>query len=370
MAERDFYEVLGVQRGATDEEIKRAYRKLAQEHHPDKHRGEKHAEERFKEINQAYDVLKDPEKRARYDRFGYVGASGAGFRDSGFADAGFGDFQEIFSDVFGDFFGGQRRQAGPERGADLRYDLNISFNEAAFGSEKAIEVPRIARCGSCSGSGAKPGTQPSRCDRCSGTGQQRLQQGFFTISRPCGACHGRGTVIKTPCQSCSGSGRTRETHKLTVKIPPGVDTGSRLRVMGEGSDGERGGPKGDLYVVMNVEPHPIFERQDDDIICEIPIAFAQAALGAEIEVPTLEGTTKLKIPAGTQSGKVFRLSNKGIASVHTGRRGDQHVVVKVETPTKLTKRQRELLEEFAEISGDETMPLKTSFFDKVKEIFE
>lgn len=370
MTDRDYYEVLGVSRGATDEEIKRAYRKLAQEHHPDKHRGRKEAEERFKEINHAYDILKDADKRAQYDRFGFVGAGGAGYRDSGFSDAGFGDFQEIFSDVFGDFFGGQRRQSAPQRGADLRYDLNLSFNEAAFGTEKTLDVPRVVRCGTCSGAGAKPGTQPVKCDRCAGTGQQKLQQGFFTIARPCGACQGRGTVIKNPCQTCSGSGRVRDTNKITVKIPHGVDTGSRLRVTGEGNEGERGGPRGDLYVVMNVEPHSIFERQDDDIICEIPIAFTQAALGAEIEVPTLEGTMKLKVPAGTQSGKVFRMSGKGIASVHTGRRGDQHVVVKVETPTKLTKRQRELLEEFASVSGDETMPLKTSFFDKVKEIFE
>ncbi|MBI5642187.1 MAG: molecular chaperone DnaJ [Deltaproteobacteria bacterium] len=368
MEEKDFYKILGVERGASDEEIKKAYRRLAHEFHPDKHSGDKDKEEKFKLINEAYENLKDPDKRAQYDRFGYVG-SGQG--QQGYRDAGFGaDFQDIFGEVFSDFFGGARRRPGPERGADLRYDLDISFEEAAFGAEKTINIPRTVNCSACNGSGAKPGTQPTVCSGCRGTGQVRFQQGFFSISRPCSTCHGTGAVIKDPCTECRGAGKVRTVSTLTVKVPPGVDTGSRLRLTGEGEYGERGGIPGDLYIVMSVSPHPIFRRENDDIICEVPISFPQAALGAEIEVPTLEGQVKLKIPPGTQSGKVFRLKNKGIASVHTGRRGDAQVILKVETPSKLNKRQKELLEEFAEISGEDTTPLRKNFFSKVKEIFE
>lgn len=368
--DKDFYKVLGVERGASDDEIKKAYRKLAHQYHPDKHKGDKDIEEKFKEINQAYEVLKDPEKRAQYDRFGYVGA---GPGPGGYRDAGFNaDFQDLFSDVFSDFFGGagSRRRNAPQRGADLRYDIELEFEEAAFGTEKKVNIPRTIICSVCNGSGAKPGTAPATCPTCRGVGQVRFQQGFFSISRPCNTCDGAGSIISDPCAECKGSGRTSSTSSLNVKIPPGVDTGSRLRLTGEGEYGERGGPPGDLYIVVTVKPHPIFVRHNDDIICEVPVSFSQAALGAEIEVPTLEGPAKLKVPPGTQSGKVFRLKGKGIASVHTGRRGDAQVVLKVETPTKLSKRQRELLEELAAVSGEETEPLRKNFFSKVKEIFE
>lgn len=369
--EKDYYKILGVSRDATDDEIKKAYRKLAQELHPDKHSGDKEKEDSFKLINEAYEVLKDPQKKAHYDRFG--AASGAGFGGPGGPEAGFGaDFQDIFSEVFSDFFGGGggRRRPGPERGADLRVDVEITFEESAFGSEKTVKVSRTVQCNSCGGSGAKPGTSPVQCATCRGMGQVRFQQGFFSVSRTCPTCHGAGSMIKDPCTACMGAGKTRSTAPLTVKIPAGVDTGSRLRLSGEGEYGDRNGPSGDLYIFITVLPHEIFRREENDVICEVPISFAQAALGSEIEVPTIEGPAKLKIPAGTQSGKFFRMPGKGIASVHTGRRGDQQVIIKVETPTKLNKRQKELLQEFAEISGEETTPLRKNFFSKVKEMFE
>ncbi|WKZ33575.1 MAG: molecular chaperone DnaJ [Thermodesulfobacteriota bacterium] len=370
MDEKDFYKILGVSRDATVDEIKKAYRKLAHQYHPDKHAGDKEKEDRFKLINEAYETLKDPQKKANYDRFGYAG-SGAGFGGGG-APGGFGaDFQDIFGEVFSDFFGGGgRRRPGPERGADLRFDLEISFDEAAFGTEKTVKVERTVACSACSGSGAKPGTHPVTCSTCGGAGQVRFQQGFFSIARTCPACQGQGSVIKDPCGECRGSGKTRSVAPLTIKIPGGVDTGSRLRLAGEGEYGDRNGPSGDLYIFITVRPHPIFRREKDDVICEVPISFSQAGLGAEIEVPTIEGPAKLKVPAGTQSGKLFRLPGRGIASVHTGRRGDEQVIIKVETPTKLNKRQKELLQEFAEISGEDTTPLRKNFFSKVKEIFE
>ncbi len=371
--QKDYYKILGVGKDASDDEIKRAYRKLAQGLHPDKHSGDKDKEDSFKLINEAYEVLKDPQKKAHYDRFGFAG-SGSGFGGGpGGPEAGFGaDFQDIFSEVFSDFFGGGggRRRPGPERGADLRFDLEITFEEAAFGTEKTVKVPRTVQCNKCSGTGAKPGTSASACSTCHGAGQVRFQQGFFSVSRTCPACKGAGSIIKDPCTECMGAGKTRSTTPLTVKIPAGVDTGSRLRLSGEGEYGDRNGPSGDLYIFITVLPHSIFMREENDVICEVPISFAQAALGSEIEVPTIEGPAKLKVPAGTQSGKVFRMPGKGIASVHTGRRGDQQVIIKVETPTKLNKRQKELLQEFAEISGEETTPLRKNFFSKVKEMFE
>ncbi|MBI5888298.1 MAG: molecular chaperone DnaJ [Deltaproteobacteria bacterium] len=366
MDEKDFYKILGVERNASDDDIKKAYRKLAQQFHPDKHAGEKAAEEKFKLINAAYECLKTPEKRAQYDRFGYAGAGpGPGFRP----DAGFGaDFQDLFSEVFSDFFGG--RQRGPSRGADLRYDVELTFEEAAFGTDKKINIPKNAVCGQCQGTGAKAGTSRTQCAACKGRGEVRFQQGFLSISRPCPACGGQGSVIKDPCPGCGGAGRVRATNTLTVKFPPGVETGSRLRIAGEGDFGERGALAGDLYIVISVKPHAIFTRENDDVICEMPIAFTQAALGAEVEVPTIEGPVTLKIPPGTQSGKVFRLKGKGIASLQTGRRGDEQVIIRVETPAKLSKRQREILEEFASLSGEDTMPLRKNFFSKVKDIFE
>lgn len=370
MEEKDYYKILGVSRDASPEDVKKAFRRLVHQYHPDKHKGDREVEEKFKKINEAYEVLKDPKKRGQYDRFGYAG-QGTGYGESGFGAADFGaDFQDIFGDVFSEFFGGRRRGPSPERGMDLRYDLDISFDEAAFGTEKSVKVPKAETCGDCSGSGARPGTQPVVCPNCRGAGQVRYQQGFFAVSRPCSACAGTGKVVSDPCPKCTGSGRVHVTKNITVKVPPGVDSGSRLRISGEGEAGRRGGPPGDLYIILRVKPHPIFKRHNDDIICEVPIGFPQAALGAEIEVPTIEGEAKLKIPAGTQSGKVFRLRHKGIASLHTGTRGDQQVVVRVETPTKLSDRQKEILEEFAALSGEDTTPLRKNFFSKVKEIFE
>lgn len=369
MGEKDYYKLLGVERDAGADEIKKAFRRLAQKLHPDKHKGDPEIEEKFKAINEAYEVLKDPNKRAQYDRFGYVGA-GPGGAGPGYREAGFGaDFQDLFGDVFSDFFGGRRRP-GPEQGADLRYDLEISFEEAAFGAEKTLEIPRTSSCGKCSGSGARPGTSPVTCATCNGAGQVRLQQGFFSIARSCPACNGKGTVIKDPCVDCGGAGKVRVKRSLKVKVPPGVDAGSRLRIVGEGDSGDRGGPPGDLYVVLHVAPHEFFVRENDDVICEAEISFPQAALGAEIEVPTIEGPVKLKVPQGTQTGKVFRLKGKGIASLRTGRRGDEQVVVRVVTPTGLTKRQKELLEEFAGVSGEQGSSSEKNFFSKVKEIFE
>ncbi|MDP2690673.1 MAG: molecular chaperone DnaJ, partial [Deltaproteobacteria bacterium] len=280
MEEKDYYKTLGVSRDASGDEVKKAFRKLAHEFHPDKHKGDKDIEEKFKSINEAYEVLKDPDKRAQYDRFGYVGAGpgpGPGYRETGFGS----DFQDLFGDVFSEFFGGGRR-AGPEAGADLRYDLEITFEEAAFGVDKTIDIPRTSACGNCSGTGARPGTSPVSCSTCGGAGQVRFQQGFFSISRTCPACGGRGTVVKDPCPECSGAGKVRVRRSITVKVPPGVDSGSRLRVVGEGEGGERGGPPGDLYVVLIVAPHPIFRRENDDIVIEVPVTFPLAALGGEL----------------------------------------------------------------------------------------
>jgi len=365
MTRKDYYEILEISRGASDEDIKKSYRRLAHKYHPDKNPGDKSSEEHFKEINAAYEVLKDPDKRAQYDRFGYA-ETGTGYGQG----AGVGvDFQDLFGDVFGDFFGTTRRRTRGQRGADLRYDIEITFEEAAFGTEKKIKLPKTAKCKKCQGSGAKPGTSPSQCPTCNGKGQVSYQQGFFSISRPCSRCKGEGAVIKEPCAECNGMGRVNTMQSLTVKIPHGVETDTRLRLSGEGESGTHGGPPGDLYIVISVKPHPIFQRQNDDIICEVPVSFPQAALGAEIDVPTLEGNIKLNIPTGTQAGKVFRLKGKGIASLHTGQRGDQNVIIKVETPIRLTQRQKELLEEFAKISGEETNPIKKNFLEKVRELF-
>ncbi|MBI3398949.1 MAG: molecular chaperone DnaJ [Deltaproteobacteria bacterium] len=366
MAKRDYYEILDIDRNASDEEIKKAYRRLAHKYHPDKNPGDKSTEEHFKEINAAYEILKNPDKRAQYDRFGYAEAGTASNFGQG---GGFGaDFQDLFGEVFGDFFGASRRRAKGQRGADLRYDLDIAFEEAAFGTEKKIKLPKTAKCQECQGSGAKQGTSPVPCTTCNGRGQVTYQQGFFSISRPCSRCKGEGTIVKEPCRECNGAGRINTMQSLSVKVPAGVETDTRLRLSGEGESGVHGGHSGDLYIIISVKSHPIFQRQNDDIVCEVPISFPQAALGADIDVPTLEGNVKLKIPTGTQSGKIFRLKGKGIASLHTGQRGDQNVIIKIETPTKLTVRQKELLEEFAKISGEETNPIKKNFLEKVKEI--
>jgi len=371
LAKRDYYEVLGVNRNASETEIKKAYRKLALKHHPDKNPGDKEAEEVFKEASEAYAVLSDSQKRAQYDQFGHAGMNGGGFSE-GFGGFGGGSpFEDIFGDIFGDIFsggGGARRGRG-RRGDDLRYNLTITFEEAAFGHETNIEVPRHQTCSTCSGSGSRPGSQPVTCPTCRGAGQVRHQQGFFSLTRPCPDCGGEGRIIKDPCPDCRGTGRVREKRSLSIKIPAGVETGNRLKLSGEGEAGAQGGPPGDLYVVITVKDHPIFQRDGRDVICEVPISFPQAALGHELEVPTLEGKVKLKIPAGTQSGKVLRLPGKGIPSLQGYGRGDQLVVVRVETPSRMTARQRELLEEFARESGEEVHPMGKGFFDKVKEMF-
>jgi molecular chaperone DnaJ len=368
-AKKDYYELLGVNRNASEDEIKKAYRKLALQYHPDRNPGNKQAEEKFKEVSEAYSVLSDPQKRAQYDQFGH-----AAFGEGGPFAGGFdfsGGFEDIFGDIFGEFFGtgaGGRRR-GRARGEDLRYNLTLKFEEAVRGAEKKIKIPRHGPCETCRGSGAKPGTAPQTCPTCRGRGQVSFQQGFFSVSRTCGQCQGQGTIIKDPCSACGGAGRVRTMHTLSIKIPPGVDNGSRLKLRGEGESGPAGGTPGDLYVVIQVEPHPIFIRDELDIVCEIPISFVQAALGAEIDVPTLEGKVKMKIPAGTQSGKVFRLKGKGVKDHQGYRQGDQLVRVVVETPTRLTAKQRELLKEFAALSGEEVNPLSKGFFDKMKELF-
>jgi len=368
---RDYYEVLGVSRTASEEEVKKAYRKLALKYHPDRNPGDTAAEEKFKEASEAYQVLCDAERRAQYDRFGHAAfeQAGGGFGGFDFAAAG---FEDLFGDLFGDFFGTARGRSGrarARRGEDLRFDLELSFEEAAFGTEKVVKVPRAVGCGECDGTGARKGTEQSVCSACRGSGQVRFQQGFFSIAKTCGQCGGAGSVIKDPCRSCGGSGVARETQKLNVKIPAGVDTGSRLKLRGEGGGGTSGGPAGDLYVIISVKDHPFFQRQDNDIICEVPISFPQAALGDELDVPTLDGKVKMKILSGTQSGAVFRLRGRGVPDPRGYGKGDQLVRVTVETPRRLTARQRELMEEFARLSGEEVHPISKGFFDKMKEMF-
>lgn len=369
MEKADYYDILGVQKSVAQEEIKKAYRKQALKYHPDKNSGDKAAEERFKEVNEAYVVLSDPEKRELYDRYGHAafsGGGGGGFRE----DFGFRGFEDIFSDVFGDIFGTGRRGTRGARGADLRYHLTIDFTEAVFGVEAKIQVPRHETCEHCGGSGAEPPSQPETCPTCRGTGQVRTQQGFFTVARTCSGCRGTGRVIKSPCKQCHGSGKVKKTRTLTVKVPPGVETGTRLRLSGEGEKGSGAGPFGDLYVVIEVKAHELFERHGNDIVVVVPITFPEAALGTEIEVPTIEGLVKLKIKAGTQSGQSHVLRGKGVPHISGHGRGDQHVVVRVETPTKLSRRQKDILEEFRRESHDETHPETQGFFEKVKEIFQ
>ncbi len=354
MAKRDYYEVLGVSRNATEDEIKKAYRKLALQYHPDRNPGDREAEEKFKEAAEAYEVLRDPQKKELYDLYGHEGLKGTGF--TGFR--GFEDIFSTFSDIFEDFFGfgtgsRRRRQSHAQPGQDLRYDLTISFEEAAFGTEKEIEVPRSENCSSCKGTGVAPGTSRSECPYCHGTGQVTHSQGFLTISTTCSHCRGEGSFITHPCKECRGGGRVKREKKIHLTIPGGVDTASRLRIQGEGEPGFRGGPPGDLYVIIHTEPHEFFEREGDDIYCQIPISFPQAAIGTRLDIPTLEGTESLEVPPGTQSGEVFRLRGGGTKHLRGGGRGDQIIQVIVKTPTRLGKRQKELLEEFAKLSGEE-----------------
>ncbi len=360
---KNYYDILGVAKDASPEEIKKAFRQLALKHHPDRNAGEKASEDKFKEINEAYSCLSDPEKRAHYDRFGTSeGFGGAGYGPFG-AGAGFGD---IFEDFFGDIFGGGQRRQRPTRGSDLRYDLTISLEEAVFGTEKVITFPKLERCGTCSGTGAEPGTQAEVCGACKGAGQIRYQQGFFSVAKTCSKCSGSGRVVTHPCKKCKGQGSVREQKTVNLKIPPGVDEASRLKISGEGEPGHYNGPPGDLYVVLDVEEHPFFKRQGTELYCELPVSFTDAALGAEVEVPTLDGSSKLKIPAGTQSGKLFTLKHKGAPRVGSSQRGSQIVRITIDVPKKLNQRQKELLEEFASISADET---GKSLKDRLKHLF-
>jgi molecular chaperone DnaJ len=363
---RDYYEVLGVERGADGDTLKSAFRKIAMASHPDRNPGDKAAEERFKEASEAYEVLSDSEKRARYDQFGHAGFQGFGGAGGGFRSV---DINDIFGEIFGDIFGGGgRRGRSRSRGADLRYNLEISFEEAAFGCDVQVKIPRPKKCETCDGTGSKS-KQTRTCPTCGGAGEVRFTQGFFAVARACGQCGGTGTTVTDPCKDCKGSGKVESQTNLQVKIPPGVDTGTRVRLAGEGEVGEHGGAPGDLYVVVHVKEHPIFVREEYEVLCEVPISFTQAALGDQLEVPTLDGKVKMKIPAGTQTGKVFRLKGKGIPHLHSGGRGDQHVRVMVETPTELNGKQRELLEQFAAASGEKTNPQTSSFFEKVKQLF-
>lgn len=373
MTKRDYYEVLGVNKDASDEEIKKAYRRLAMKHHPDRNPDNPKAEEHFKEAKEAYEILSDSGKRAAYDQYGHAGVDSTMRGGGGQGFEGFGGgFADAFGDIFGDIFGGGGRRSNVYRGADLRYNLEISLEEAARGTETKIRIPTMTECETCHGSGAKPGTQPITCPTCAGHGQVRMQQGFFSIQQTCPNCHGSGKVVQSPCPACHGVGRLKQHKTLSVKIPAGVDEGDRIRLSGEGEAGVNGGPPGDLYVVIQIKPHGVFQRDHNDLHCEMPISFTIAALGGEIEIPTLEGSAKIKIPAETQSGKVFRLRGKGIKGVRSSNYGDLMCHVVVETPVNLTERQRELLRELEEINrrdGDRHNPRAKSWMEKVKEFF-
>src|SRR5579883_1623004 len=368
-AKRDYYEVLGVSRTANDQEIKSAYRKLALQYHPDRNPGNQDAEEAFKEAAEAYSVLSDAQKRANYDRFGHAGVGGAGGA-GGFDPSVFSDFSDILGDIFGfgDIFGGGRRGGSRvQRGSDLRYDLELKFEEAAFGVTKKIKVPRHETCMDCNGTGGEKGSAPTTCQTCNGYGQVRFQQGFFSITRTCGQCHGTGQIIKNRCAVCHGDGRVVKEKILELKIPAGVDNGSKLRVSGEGDAGGKGGPSGDLYVVLNVLDHEFFERREHDLFCHIPITFPQAALGTQIAVPTLEREEeKLSIPAGTQTGSTFRIKGRGISKRGGSARGDLYVTVNVAVPAKLNREQKELLTKFASTIETENKPIQKKILERVK----
>ena len=374
MAKRDYYEILSVSRTASDGELKTSYRKLAMQWHPDKNPGNAEAETKFKEISEAYDCLKDPQKRAAYDRYGHAAFENGGAGGQG----GFsGDFTSAFSDIFDDLFGGMggrrggARSGGRERGADLRYNLEISLEDAFSGKTAQIELPTNVVCVTCSGTGAKAGTQPVQCKTCQGSGRIRHAQGFFTLERTCASCQGRGSVIADPCKSCSGAGRVVKERTLEVNIPPGVEDGTRIRLGGEGEAGMRGGGNGDLYIFLSVTQHQIFQREGADLYCRVPVSMVTATLGGEFDVPTVDGgRSKVKVPEGTQGGKRFRLSGKGMPVLRSRERGDMYVQVSVETPQKLTKRQKELLKEFDKESSKDTQPESTGFFSTMREFFK
>jgi len=384
LSKRDYYEVLGVSKSASDSELKKAYRKLAMKYHPDKNQGNKEAETKFKEASEAYDILSNSQKKAQYDQFGHAGMGGGGFGGgfNGFGGGGI-DLEEALrtfmgefgggggggGSIFDDFFGGgssRRYPKGAKKGSDLRYDLEISFEESASKAKKEIKLTRLLTCEKCSGSGAASGDARSTCGTCGGSGNVRQTQGFFSISRTCPRCNGDGSIVKNPCSSCKGRGRKETTKTVTLTIPAGIANGMQMKVGGEGEAGIRSGPDGDLYVVIHVKDHPFFERNNNDILCEVPISFPVAALGGEVLVPTLHAKVKLKIPAGTQNGRVFRLKEKGMPDIHGYGYGDQLVKIIVETPTNLNQRSKELLNEFAEVTGDEVHPKSSSFLGKVK----
>lgn len=372
MAKRDYYEVLGVDRDTDEKDIKKAYRRVAMKYHPDRNPDDPNADDKFKEASEAYEVLCDAEKRAAYDRYGHAGVEGQ-MGEGGF---GGGNFSDIFGDVFGDIFGGAgggRGRGGAQRGSDLRYTLDISLEDAVRGTTVEIRVPTLVSCSTCSGSGARKGSKPATCGTCGGAGQVRMQQGFFQVQQTCPTCRGRGSTISDPCTSCRGQGRVEKTKKLSVKVPPGVDTGDRIRLAGEGEAGTEGGPAGDLFVQMSVKQHPIFERDGKHLYCEVPITFADAALGGELEVPTLDGRVKLKIPAETQTGKLFRLRGKGVQPVRGGGVGDLLCRAVIETPVNLSKTQKDLLRELQESLGEgggSQSPRQSSWFEGVKNFFD
>ncbi|MBI5014732.1 MAG: molecular chaperone DnaJ [Deltaproteobacteria bacterium] len=368
MAKRDYYDVLEVHRNASDAEIKKAYRKLALRHHPDKNPGQVEAETRFKEVAEAHEVLSDPSRRARYDQFGHPEEGGVG----NYGGGGF-DFHshvdDLFSEIFGDMFGHRRpRGPRPERGEDLRYNLTIDFREAVFGAAKEIQIPLLRPCDTCRGTGARRGTAASTCPECKGRGRHRVQQGFFTIERECPRCEGSGRVVSDPCPECGGQGEVQKLRSLSLTIPPGVDSGNRLRLQGEGGLGRHGGPAGDLYVVLTVSEHPLFTRHGADVVCEVPVSFTQAAMGAEIDVPTLEGSARLPIPPGTQHGTVLTLKGRGGPRGRLSGRGDQKIVIAVEVPRHLTPRQIDLLREFQSLQEEGAEPVVAGFWEKVKKL--
>ena len=378
MAKSDYYELLGIKKGATEDEIKKSYRKLAVKYHPDKNPGNKSAEDKFKEISEAYEVLSDTEKRSKYDQFGHA-AFGPGSRSSrggGFHDP-FDIFKDVFSgggggsgsSIFEDLFGGTRRSGGSNRGSDLRYDMELTFEEAVKGCEKIININKLDSCNSCKGSGAADGGRNTKCSTCDGQGQIIQSQGFFSVQQTCPRCKGTGSTIDKPCNKCSGEGRTKKSSKITIRVPAGVDSGARLRSTGNGEAGILGGTPGDLYCVLHVKEHEIFERDGDDLLCEVPISFLQATLGAEIEVPTLNGKARINVPTGTQSGTILRLRDKGVKNIQGYGKGDLHIRVIVEVPTRLNSNQKAKLTEFGELCDDKVNPMRGSFFEKAKKFF-
>ncbi len=374
MSKRDYYEVLGVNKSVSEADLKKTYRRLAMKYHPDRNPDDKEAEVKFKEAKEAYDVLSNAEKRAAYDQFGHAAFEGGMGAGAGGFGAGAGGFGDIFGDMFGDIFGGGGRGQRQHKGADLRYNLDLSLEEAVRGTEINITVPRMANCETCNGSGAKPGSTPKTCTTCNGQGQVRMQQGFFSVQQTCPQCHGQGTIITDPCTSCNGQGRVRENKKLSVKIPAGVDEGDQIRLSGEGESAGPGGANGDLYVSVSLRKHEIFTREGVDLHCSVPVSYSTLALGGELEVPTLDGRAKLKIPAGTQSGKLFRLKGKGVKNVrNAGFVGDLYCEVGVETPVNLTKKQKELLQELDDSiqqGGSKHSPQGSSWSDKIKSFFD